>query len=112
MEIISIGQTGPNALLLAVKLFAHDPLDTLAIFLIIKKLNLAISLTAVILSHGPTGVHVQPHVSPVSKNVLMDGHATTKLMLLNAAHVMPVQVSILTGLHGMLAHKLVSGVLK
>ena len=112
MAIISIGQIGLNVLLHVVKLLEHDQLDTLAIFLIIMRLNLAIFLTAVIHFHGPTGVHALQHASPVFKNVLMAGHATTKPMLLNADHVTPVPVSTLTGLHGMPAHKLVSVVLK
>ena len=112
MEIISTGQTGLNALLLVVKLFEHAQLDTLAIFLIIKKLNLVIFLTAVILSHGLIGVHVLLHVSPVFKNVLTDGLAIIKLMSLKDGPVMPVQVFTLTGPPGTLALKLVLAVLK
>ena len=112
MEIILTGQTGLNVLLLVVKLFEHAQLDILVTFLITKKLNLAIFLTVVILFHGLIGVHVLPLVSPVSKNVLMAGLATIKLMSLKDGPVMPVQVFTLTGLPGTLAHKLALVVLK
>lgn len=112
MEIISIGQIGLNALLHVVKPFEHDRLDIHVTFLITKKLNLATFLTVVILFHGLIGVHVLPHVSLASKNVLMDGHAITKQMLLNVDHAMPEPVFTPIGLHGTLAHKLVLAVLK
>jgi len=105
MEIISIGQTGLNALLLVVKLFEHAQLDILVTFPIIKKLNHVTFLTAVILFHGLIGVHAVQHVSPVPKSALTVGHAITKHPFLNVDHVMQVQVFTQTGHHGTLAVK-------
>ena len=105
MEIISIGQTGLNAVLHVVRPFEHVPLDTLVIFPIIKKLNHAIYLPVVILFHGQTGAHAVLHVSLVSKSELTVGHAITKHPLLNVDHVMPEQVFTQIGHHGMLAVK-------
>ena len=112
MEIISIGQTGLNALLHVAKQFVHAQLDTLVTFPIITKLNHVIYLIAVILYHGPTGVHAVLHVSLVPKSALTVGLVIIKHLLLNDDHVMPVQVFTQIGHHGMLAVKRVSVVLK
>ena len=112
MEIISIGQTGLNALLHVVRQFEHAQPDTLVTFPIIKKLNHAIYLPVVILFHGQTGAHAVLHVSLVSKSELTVGHAITKHPLLNVDHVMPKRVFTQIGHHGMHAVKLVLVILK
>ena len=112
MEIISIGQTGLNALLHVVKRFEHAQLDTLVTFPIIKKLNHVTYLPVVILFHGPTGVPAVLHVSLASKSELTVGHAITKHPLSNVDHVMPAQVFTQIGHHGMLAVKRVLVALK
>ena len=112
MEIISIGQTGLNALLHVVRQFEHARPDTLVTFPIIKKLNHVIYLHVVILFHGLIGDHAVQHVSLVLKSEPTVGHAITKHPLSNVDHVMPVQVFTRIGHHGMLAVRLVLVVLK
>ena len=105
MKIISIGQTGLNAVPHVVRPFKQAPLDTLVTSPILKKLNHVIYLLVVILFHDPTGVHAVLYVSLVSKRELMVGHAITKHPLLNVDHVMPKRVFTQIGHHGMLAVK-------